>query len=171
MAITENDYENLQKQQKGLLDIDTQGFYFDNIRPFMKDMLLTCKTDKELLRTIEKVINASDSFCNDKNYEALNESFDILDTAITDANYFNGVMKKAPEEEKNKVRKLIDKIADLRMIIKCEQPVVPEEPKIRNRLNYKEPTNLSPNGENEDFSTHNMHVLNTPILKNRIPNR
>ena len=94
MAITESDYENLQKQQKGLLDIDTQGFYFDNIRPFMKDMLLTCKTDKELLRTIEKVINASDSFCNDKNYEALNESFDILDTAITDANYFNGVMKK-----------------------------------------------------------------------------
>ena len=171
MAITENDYENLQKQQKGLLDIDTQGFYFDNIRPFMKDMLLTCKTDKELLRTIEKVINASDSFCNDKNYEALNESFDILDTAITDANYFNGVMKKAPEEEKNKVRELIDKIADLRMIIKCEQPVVPEEPKIRNGWNYKEPTNLAANGENEDFSTHNMHTLNTPILKNRIPNR
>ena len=171
MAITENDYENLQKQQKGLLDIDTQEFYFGNIRPFMKDMLLTCKTDKELLRTIEKVINASDSFCNDKNYEALNESFDILDTAITDANYFNGVMKKAPEEEKNKVRELIDKIADLRMIIKCEQPVVPEKPKIRNRLNYKEPTNLSPNGENKDFSTHNMHNLNTPILKNRIPNR
>ena len=80
-------------------------------------------------------------------------------------------MKKAPEEEKNKVRELIDKIADLRMIIKCEQPVVPEKPKIRNRLNYKEPTNLSPNGENKDFSTHNMHNLNTPILKNRIPNR
>ena len=118
MAITEDDYENLQRQQKGLLDIDTQEFYFGNIRPFMQDMLLTCKTDKELLRTIEKVINAGDSFCNDKNYEALNESFDVLDTAITDANYFNGVMKKAPEEEKNKVRELIDKIADLRMIIK-----------------------------------------------------
>lgn len=171
MAITESDYGDLQKQQKGLLDIDTQGYYFNNIRPFMQNMLLTCKTDGELLRTIEKVINAGDSFCNDKNYEALNESFDVLNTAITDTSYFNGVMKKAPEEEKNKVRELIEKISDLRMIIKCEQPVVPEEKKIRERLNYREPTTLSPNGENEDFSTHNMHKLNTPIPKNRIPNR
>lgn len=171
MAITESDYGDLQKQQKGLLDIDTQGYYFGNIRPFMKNMLLTCKTDEELLRTIEKVINASDSFCNDKNYQALNESFDVLETAITDKSYFNGVMKKAPESEREMVRELIEKISDLRMIIKCEQPVVPKEEKIRERLSYKQPTEFSPNGENEDFSMHNMQKLNTPIPKNRIPNR
>lgn len=171
MPITESDYGDLQKQQRGLLEINTQDYYFKNIRPFMKDMLLKCKTDGELLRTIEKVINAGDTFCNDKNYVALNESFDVLEKAITDKSYFNGVMKKAPEAEKEYVRKLIEKISDLRMIIKCEPPVEPKVEKTRDRLNYKEPTEFSPNGENEDYFVHNMHNLNVPHPKNRIPNR
>ena len=62
MPITERDYGDLQKQQRGLLEINTQDYYFKNIRPFMKDMLLKCKTDGELLRTIEKVINAGDVY-------------------------------------------------------------------------------------------------------------
>lgn len=165
MPITNTSYEEMEREKKGLLEIDVQNFYFNKLRPHMKDMLLKCKTDIELDRTIEKVINASDSFCQAKNYEELSNSFGILETAITDANYFNGVMKKAPEAEKEMVRDLIAKISDFRMILKCEPApeVTKEEPK--ERLDY------SPNGENMSFDTHNMKKLNEPVQKQRIPNR
>ena len=168
MAITvQNEYE---KSKTGYLDIGANDYYFGKLRPFMKDMLLKCKTDGELLRTIDKVINASDSFCAKKDYVSVAESFDVLQTAITDKNYFNGVMKKAPEAEKEMVRELITKISDLRMIIKCEEPYIPEEKKLKDRLNYEPPKDNSPVGENKDYDTHNMKVLNEPNPKQRIPN-
>ena len=62
MAITENDYENLQKQQKGLLDIDTQGFYFDKQFSvedvdFVKTAVLSAdgKPDEEKRQLADKV--------------------------------------------------------------------------------------------------------------------
>lgn len=170
MAITNQTYEELQRENKGYLDVSASEFYFGKVRPFMESMLLKCKTDGELIRTIEKVINASDSFCIQKNYTSVAESFTILEKAITDKNYFNGVMRKAPEAEKEMVRELINKISDLRMIIKCEPPFVPKEKKIKERLNYEPPKGHSPIGENKDYDTHNMKVLTKPNPKQRIPN-
>lgn len=170
MAITAQAYNELQKDSKGLLDISTSDFYFDKVRPHMQDMLLKCKTDGELIRTLEKVLNAADSFCLRKDYESFMESFSILEVAITDKNYFNGVMKKAPEAERQMVRDLIEKISDLHMLVKCEEPYVPEEKKVRERLNYEPPRGKSPIGENKDFDTHNMKTLNEPNPKKRIPN-
>ena len=170
MAITNQAYNELERDTKGLLNISASEFYFEKIRPYMQDMLLKCKTDKELIRTIEKVVNSADSFCVQGNYEMVAESFDILQKAVTDKSYFNGVMSKAPEAEKEMVRELIAKISDLRMIIKCEAPYVPEEKKIKERLNYEAPKSNSPIGENKDFDTHNMKVLNEPNPKQRIPN-
>lgn len=170
MAIAEQTYSEFQKENKGYLDISASDFYFDKVRPLMQDMLLKCKTDGELVRTLEKVINASDSFCMKKDYTSVADSFDILEVAITDKNYFNGVMKKAPEAEKEMVRELISKISDLRMIIKCEPAYVPEDEKIRDRLNYEPPKLYSPIGENMDYCVHNMKTLNEPNPKPRIPN-
>ena len=170
MAITQQSYNEIQKESKGYLDISASEFYFDKIRPLMQDMLLKCKTDGELLRTLEKVINASDSFCIKKDYASVADSFDVLETAITDNNYFNGVMRKAPEAEKEMVRELISKITDLRMIIKCEPDYVPKVEKLRERLNYEKPKMNSPIGENMDYCIHNMKVLNEPNPKQRIPN-
>lgn len=170
MAITNKTYDELEKENKGYLDIGAGDFYFGKVRPFMKNMLLQCKTDEELLRTLEKVINAADSFCSQKDYERVAESFVTLEVAITDKNYFNGIMRKAPESEKEMVRELIDKIADLRMIIKCEPPYVHEEKKVKERLNYEEPRPNSPIGENKDYGIHNMKVLTEPSPKQRIPN-
>lgn len=170
MAITAQAYSELQKDAKGLLDISTSDFYFDKVRPFMQEVLLKCKTDGELIRTLEKVINAADGFCNKKDYESFIESFHTLEVAITDASYFNGVMRKAPEAEKEMVRQLIEKISDLHMLVKCEEPYTPEEKKTRDRLNYEPPRGRSPIGENKDFDTHNMKTLNEPNPKKRIPN-
>lgn len=169
MAITEKEYNELQKEAKGLLDISTNDFYFNKVRPHIQDMLLKCRTDKELIRTLEKVINSADSFCVQKDYVNFIDSFDVLETAITDTNYFNGVMSKAPEEEKQMVRDLITKISDLRMIVQYEPPYAPEEKKARNRLNY-ESTGNSPIGENKDYYTRNMETLTKPNPKPRIPN-
>lgn len=170
MAITSQDYSELQKDNKGLLDISAGDFYFGKVRPFMNEMLLKCKTDGELIRTLEKVINAADPLCNKSDYQSFIEEFDTLEVAITDKNYFNGVMKKAPETEKEMVRELITKITDLRMLVKCEQPYMPNEKSVKERLNYNPPVGNSPVGENGDYITHNMKKLSEPNPKNRIPN-
>lgn len=163
MPLNEKTYAEARKENP--LEITASDFYFDTMRPHLEKMLATCRTDPELIRTIEKVINAADSFCAAKNYEALSESFDVLNTAITDKTYFNGAMKRGSEEEKSMVRDLATKISDMRMIIQCEPPVTPETPSVKERLNYS-----SPIGENQDFGSHNMKNLNTPQPKRRIPN-
>lgn len=170
MGVTMKEYNELQKGAKGLLDVSTSDFYFNKVRPFIQEMLMKCKTDGELLRTLEKVTNAADSFCNQKDYENFMESFAVLETAITNINYFNGVMKKAPEVEKEMVRKLIEHINDLHMLVKCEEPYTPEEKPTKDRLNYEPPRGKSPIGENKDYDTHNMKILNEPNPKKRIPN-
>ena len=170
MAITNQEYAELERNTKGLLDINANDFYFEKVRPHMQSMLLRCKTDRELIRTIEKVVNAADSFCVQGNYEMVAESFDTLQTAITDKSYFAGVMSKAPEAEKEMVRELIAKISDLRMIIKCEPPYIPKDKQIKERLNYEPGRGSSPIGENKDFDTRNMKTLNVPNPKQRIPN-
>ena len=63
------------------------------------------------------------------------------------------------------VRELIKKIAELKMIIKCENiEEKHEKNKVRERLNY------SPNGENKDYAIHNMENLSKANPRERIPN-
>ena len=170
IAVGPTSYEQQEKEKKGYLDISAKDFYFKQIRPYMNEISLKCKTDKELLRTIDKVINATDSFIIREDWANVAESFQTLQIGITDANYFNGVMKKAPETEREMVRTLISKIEDLQILIKCEKDEpIKEESKLRERLNYKK-TDNSPIGENEDFAIHNMAKLNEPKPKERIPN-
>ena len=170
IAVAPSTYEQQEKERKGYLDISAKDFYFNQVRPHMEEMTLKCRTDKELLRTIDKVINATDSFIIREDWANVAESFEVLQVGITDANYFNGVMKKAPEAEREMVRTLISKIGDLQMLIKCEKgEPVKDESKLRERLNYYKAEN-SPIGENEDFVVHNMTKLNEPKPKERIPN-
>lgn len=170
IAIIPSTYDQQEKERKGYLEISAKDFYFNQVRPHMIEMTLKCRTDKELLRTIDKVINATDSFIMRNDWVNVTESFEILHTGITDANYFNGVMKKAPESEREMVRILISKINDLQMLIKCEKiEPVQEEPKVRDRLGYSKAEN-SPIGENEDFAVHNIAKLYEPKPKERIPN-
>lgn len=164
MAITEQNYGELEKASKGYLDISAYDFYFKKVRPFMQEMLLKCKTDGELIRTLEKVMNAGDSLCMQKNYERLIEEFEVLEIAINHRNYFERAMKNAPEAEKEMVRQLATKITDLRMIVKCEAPYVAPEKSVKERINY------SPSGENADYISHNMKNLSQSKPKKRIPN-
>lgn len=153
------------ERKKDLLDVGVQDFYFNKLRPYMQDMLLTCRTDGELIRTLEKVINASDSFCQSKDNVQLAETYQVLLAGITDKSYFvSGPARRAPEEEKAKIRDLVTKVNDLLLIIKCEPPVEPVEKKQRDRIGY------SPSGENVDYSTHNMKALSAPQPQKRIPN-
>lgn len=152
--------------KKDLLDINTEKYYFEKLRPFMQEMMRTCRTDQELFRTLEKVTNASDGFCQNKQFDELADAYQVLITAITDKAYFTtGPMKRGTEEEKNMVRNLVTKITDFLMIIKCEPRDDVKEPKVSERIGYS-----SPIGENEGFSSHNMKELTKPNPKNRIPN-
>ena len=165
MAISENMYAEVERGRRGILDIDTETYYFDNLRPYIQEMMRTCKTDGELYRTLDKVVNAVDSLCARKQFKRIPDELDVLNTAINDRNYFNGPMKRAPETEKEMVRKLSSKLSDFLMIIKCEPDDVAIEKKAKERLDYH-----SPSGENMAYITHNMKNLNKPIEKMRIPN-
>lgn len=163
MPLTDQTYAEARKENP--LEITAYDYYFNTMRPYLEQMLATCHTDPELIRTIEKTINAADTFCAAKDYAAVSEAFETLNVGISDKAYFSNAMKRGTEEEKRMVRDLITKISDMRMIIQCEPPVDPVTPKIRERLNY------SPIGENQDFNSHNMKSLNTPNPKRRIPNK
>lgn len=158
---------NQQVENNSPLEIPASDYYFNKLRPYLEDMYKTCTTDEELCRTIMKSINTADSACVRKDYEAMAAAFDTLYIGITDKNYFNGVMKKASEEEKKLVRGLPEKIVDIRTIVKYEEKKEPEQDIKRERLGYND---SSPNGENLDFGSHNMSELNKCEPKQRIPN-
>lgn len=168
--ITETNYAEMERARRGVLEINTDDYYFKILRPFMQETMVVCKTDPELYRTIDKVINEVDGLCVNQDYAGIIDAFDVLNRAITDANYFNGAMKRASEAEKQQVRELIEKISDFFMIVKCEQPVDKPEKKSRDRLDYKKSSENSPNGENMGYINHNMKKLNEPNPKQRIPN-
>lgn len=156
----------LEKSKDDVLQIGAHKFYFEKLRPYMQDMLLTCKTDGELIRTLEKVVNASDSFCQAEDWVNLADTYTVLLRGITDRAYFStGPIRKAPEEEKNKVRELITKVNDLLLILKYEKPTEAKPKAVRERIGY-----ISPNGENMDFAKRNMKTLNEAKPKERIPN-
>lgn len=165
MAISEQTYVEAERGRRGILDIDTEQYYFDNLRPYMQEMMKTCKADGELYRTLDKVVNAVDSLCVRKQFKKIPDEIEVLNIAINDRNYFNGPMKRAPESEKEMVRTLSSKLSDFLMIIKCEPDDVAVEPSIKERLDYH-----SPSGENMAYATHNMKELGKPIERMRIPN-
>jgi hypothetical protein len=169
--ITEANYAEVEKARLGSLEIGAEDYYFKTLRPYMQDMMRTCKTDPELYRTLDKVINATDGLCTHKKYQEIIDELAVLQKVITDVSYFNnGAIKRASEEEKNKVRDLISKVSDFIMIIKCEPPYTPTETKTRERLDYQPAYDNSPNGENMGYREHNMKNLTKPIPQKRIPN-
>lgn len=165
--------ERVDYGKAGLLEVSASQFYNDKLRAHMKEMLMTCKTDYELTRTITSTMNKADGNVNDGRWGEVVEDFSVLMTGISDKNYFNGVMSKAPEEEKSKVRQLITLIDDFFLIIKAEKPADKSEPKLRERLDYHEDEDDPYRGQNGDYSVHNMKNLTTPNpdLRPRIPNR
>lgn len=165
MPISEQSYVEAERGRRGILDINTETYYFDKLRPYMQEMMRTCKADPELYRTLDKVVNAVDSLCARKQFKRILDELDVLNVAINDRNYFNGPMKRAPESEKEMVRQLISKLSDFMMIIKCEPDDVAVEKKARERLDYH-----SPSGENMTYASHNMKELSKPVERMRIPN-
>lgn len=165
MAISENTYVEAERGRRGILDINAETYYFEKFRPYAQEMMRTCKTDENLYRTLDKVVNAVDSLCARKQFKRIPDELAVLNVAINDRNYFNGPMKRAPESEKDMVRQLISKLSDFLMIIKCEPDDVAVEQKTKERLDYN-----SPIGENMTYSTHNMKELSKPIPQPRIPN-
>lgn len=158
---------NQQVESNSPLEIPASEYYFTKLRPYLKEVYKVCVTDEELCRTITKAMNEADSACVRESYDDMAAAFDVLYTGITDKNYFNGVMKKATEEEKTLVRGIAEKIVDIRTIVKYEKKKEPNQVIKRERLGYN---NSSPNGENLDFGSHNMSELNKCEPKQRIPN-
>lgn len=157
-------------QKSSPLDINANEYYFKNLRPYMEDMLFHCKTDGELIRSITKIINTTDSKIIVNDFDAVAE--DIVPTlrVLKDDSYFvSGPLRKATEEEKQTVRKFKEKLNDFMLILKAEERIPKEESVKRERLNYDASIDGGIGG-NADYQEHNMSKLNEPHPKKEIPN-
>lgn len=170
MAVAINNYDEIQKESKGYLDISASEFYFNKVRPHIQDMLLTCKTDQELTRTLEKIVNSGDSFCVRKEYQLLVKSFAVFSKVVTSYNYYSGPLRHT-EAERNKIEKLSELVSDLTLIVQCEKQEEPTETSTRERLDYIPPIGgIKGEGFNGGHAEHNMKNLTKPIPAKRIPN-
>ena len=161
--ITASDYED-----KGVLTVNASTYYFDTLRPYIQKVIGTCRTDLELCRTLDKIINKVDSSSIRKEYDEIQDAFISINKVITDSHYFDTSMKSAPETEKEMIRGLIQKINDYLLIVKCEPKQEVKKPEQCNRIDYNKPENGV--GENASYATHNMQALNQPNPKKRLPN-
>ena len=162
--VTSSDYVD-----KSMLKVNADTYYFDTLRPFMQHIIKICRTDLELCRTVDKVINTVDSLSVRKQYKKIPSAFVTLSKGITDAHYFDTVMKSAPETEKQAVREFIQKINDYLLIVKYEPDKTEETPKQKERIDYKK-SKSDAVGQNASYDTHNMKSLTEPFPKKRLPN-
>jgi len=166
MALTQQDNIDIQRQQNSVLNINAVTYYFEKLRPALMDFNKTYHTDRELNRTIIEVMNRADSAAARNQYSLLAESYVNLLSNIQDRSYFTQEsIRFAPEEEKEAIKDLIVKFNDLSMILKYEKEEEPEEPKIRERLNYN-----PPNGGYQGYNLDDISNRGPKPNKERIPN-
>lgn len=166
MALTNNDVQNIQREQNGLLNVDAVKYYFEQLRPTLMKFNTTYHTDRELNRTIVEVINHADSAAANKNYSILAESYTNLLSCVQAKGYAtSGPMRYGSDEEKKAVEELINKFNDLTMILKYEKDPKPKEHEIKERLNYQ-----PPNGGNPGYNLDDLSNRGPKPNRERIPN-
>lgn len=114
--------ERIVNNAKNLLDIMPDKFYFETLRPYMKDMWATVKFDPILTETLEKTMNQADGAAANNNYPILADSFDVLSGVLLDSKSTyqrSDSFIRANETDKEAVRELAKHIQDILTIIKC----------------------------------------------------
>ena len=163
MALGET-YNINEEITSGIMDINSDEYWFNTLRPYMNDILSLNTSDRELNRTIEKIINITDTLMMQNRTKEIPKEFDVLRTVTLDRNYFvNGPMKGAPEEQKKLVKELNGKIDDFMLIIEVDPQMIPDAPVKPKRIDWE-------NGKSESYLTHNIKELKKPIGIKRIPN-
>jgi hypothetical protein len=166
MALSNNDLQNIEREQSGLLDVNATDYYFKNLRPELMKFNTTYHTDRELNRTITEVINHADTAVVNKNFQMLEESYANLLSCVQSKNYMiSGPMRYGSDEEKKAVNELVNKFNDLSMILKYEKQPEKEEHEIKDRLNYQ-----PPNGGNRGYNLDDLSNRGPKPNKERIPN-
>lgn len=171
------DNENNNTENKSPLEINANDYWFKKLRPYMGMILGKCKTDRELIRSVEKCINAIDDKCNIKKYSEIigdekspGVMMPLFKVISNDIYYSSSALKYASEEEKQLIRDLRQQIEDFSLILKFEEDNNNSNQKIKERINYSSP-NGDKSGFNLDYSEHNMKNLNKIVNpKTRIPN-
>lgn len=127
-------------ETRDLLEIMPDKFYFDTLRPHMKEMWANVKFDPILTDTIEKTLNEADGHAGNKRYQDLAVAFNVLTGVLVDPKSTyqrSDSFIRATESDKESVRVLTKHIQDLLAIIKCTK-VEPKTEVIekRERLGY-----------------------------------
>lgn len=180
MAISINPSTQEPQKKSSFLEITTKDYYFDSLRPYMQGMLSACRTDPELIRTLEKTVNRCDSFAavledpNHKserreNLQGLLDTNAIFNNVLNSPSYFGSgtSMSRASEREKEIIRNFLVKVRDFEAIIKSDLVSIPdgaEEKKEPERLEYSKEERMNSDVE------HNMVNLTKPNAKKRLPN-
>ncbi len=167
MALKQEDTNQLQKQQSGVLNITAVKYYFDNLRPALEKFNKTYHTDRELNRTIVEVMNKADSAATAQRFHDLEESYASLLSGVQDRSYMTaGPMRYGSDEEKKAVVELIEKFNDLSVILKYEKEPEQAERKAKERVNYQ-----PPNGGFEGYNLDDLSNRGPKQNRERIPNQ
>ena len=163
-------------RRTSVLDITADKMYNETLRPMMQDMLIRCKTDPEVTRTLDKIMNALDGFLKENTVDSLSNANETIQPALkvlmADTYYRDGALRRASDEEVKTVKEFAQKLSDLSMLLRIEidnhEPEPEEQPK--ERIDYITPHGVGTAGENNEWKTHNIKTLNEPHPAKRLPN-
>lgn len=173
MALTAEAQEELKNRKpSSLLDIGADDYWCKTLRTNINDFRANYHTDEQLSRTLDKIVNEVDGLVTNKEYNRINDSFESLITTVErsrGAYYKKGSFKDASDEEKDKLRELMSKVNDFRLILEYETTPEKEEKKIKPRINYQEPNGNMPGKNLDDFSNR-LNYGAPKQTRPRIPN-
>lgn len=155
---------NQQMSSSSPLELKAYDYWFDNLRPVLKNFNLNYHTDRELNRTIVEIINHMDSIIAANKYSQIPDIYAPLLEEVNDRYYFTeGPIKNGSDEEKNKVKELIEKFNDFSLILQYEKDPESEKKEFQ-RLNYDEDRHI-----NLDDISNRGPKENKPRIPNGIP--
>lgn len=118
-----------------LFNTDSTEEWEDHVRPFIDDVIKTCRTDDVLISTLENLLNHVDSDIMEK----VNFSFRLepIMNVISKPTYYTGTLKNAYQEEIKKVRELHERLSVFQTMVKSEfrsTPKPDEKEPVKDRL-------------------------------------
>lgn len=126
-----------------MFNTDSTEIWEKEVRPFVEEVIKTCRTDEVLVSTLENLLNHVDSDIICKR----NFSFrlDPIVNVLNAKTYYTGTLRNAYQEEIKTVKELHEKISTLNKIVKHEYSYRPQEEDDtvkRDRLPNQESINL-----------------------------
>ena len=123
------------------MEITLTEYYLNTLRPYLDEMMINCKFDVILIKSLEHAKMRLDEYISKKQTKiVLNEMSDVLQSllvVIESPEYLKNQLKRATSKEQEFVHTFITKLHDMSMIIRYTEPEKEEaKTPLKNRIGY-----------------------------------